>query len=377
VPPTLLEGPGLATAAVDVSPLGVVVGMSGAAEQFPGEPALDARPYRWTPRLDGSFRAQALPVPADASVTRVAGVTLAGAAGGGVTTPAGTTATRWPLLGGTPETIGTSPSEVTAVGPAQMLVESPPISSFGGSLELVRADGSRADVDAVVPNHEIVRGFFGRSVGGANAVSFNVFGGAGMGSFVQPWVWLAGAGKALPVQSTFFFGNACVSDILPDGTIAYDGLKYDAEQQQYAYVVGIHRDGVPGTEVDLPVPEGVIGKLTCAFGTDAIAADGTVVGSVESDAAVWRDGALTRIAPRAGETSLRSAAVASGGRVVVVATTADGTLQPYLWRDGVRRTLRLPAGTSLRDVVKFTDTGLVVGNVTGADGAVQAVLWRT
>jgi hypothetical protein len=374
VAPQVLAGPGLATSAVDISPLGVVVGMSGPAEPFPGDPAQEARPFRWIPRLDGTYRRQALPVPADATAAGVAGVTNAGAAGGYVATPAGTTATRWPVLGGPPQSIATSPSKVSAVGPAQMLVEVPPPGSgFGGGLELVRADGTRADVDAVFPNPEFARGFFGASVGGRDAVSFGVFGGAGQGSFVEPWVWVAGAGTPLPVRSTFFFGSACTSEILADGTQAYSGLIFEERR----FVVGIHRGGVPGTEVELPVPEGLFGRLTCDDGTDALHPDGTVVGAVGTDAAVWRGEVLTRIAPEAGETSVRAAAVASRGRVVIVAGAADGTEQPYLWRDGQRRALQLPAGTSLRDVVEFTDTGLVLANVAGADGAVQTVVWRT
>ena len=374
VPPQILAGPGLATSAVDISPLGVVAGMSGPAEPFPGDPAQEARPFRWTPRLDGTYRRQALPVPADAAGAGVAGVTAAGAVGGFVAAAETITATRWPVLGGTPQSVAAAPSKVAAVGPAQLLVEVPPPGSgFGGGLELVRADGTRADVDAVVPDAQFVRGFFGTSVGGPDAVSFGVFGGAGQGSFVEPWVWVDGAGTPLPVRSTFFFGPACVSEILSDGTQAYSGLIFEERR----FVVGVHRGGVPGTEVELPVPEGEFGRLTCDYGTDAMHADGTVVGSVADDGAVWRGEVLTRIAPDAGETSVRAAAVASRGRVLIVAGGADGTYQPYLWRDGERRALQLPAGTALRDVVEFTDTGLVLANVTGAGGAVQTVVWRT
>lgn len=378
VRPILLTGPGLATSAVDISPLGVVVANSGPAEAFPGEPAQEARPYRWTPRTDGTWARRALPLPADTTAAQVDGVTNAGAAGGAIYTAAGRTATRWPVSGA-PQSIGGPTTQVTAVGPAQMLVETPPPGSFGGNLELVRGDGSRVDIDAVVPDQQLVRGFFGSSVGGRDAAAFGVFGGAGMGSFVQPWIWVAGAGKALPVQSTFFFGNACVGRIFPDGTQAYSGLGVVGEERRF--LVGIHVGGVPGTEVELPVPEGEMGRLTCDYGTDAMASDGTVVGEVgtagSTRAAVWRDGALTLIAPEGDETEVESAAVATRGRVVIVATAADGTRQPYLWKDGVRRTLRLPAGLTLRDVVEFTDSGLVLANLAGADGAVKPVLWRT
>jgi len=379
VAPVLLSGPGLVTGAVDVSPLGVVVGMSGPAEPFPGEPAQAARPYRWLPGPDGTFLAQALTVPADATVAVVDGVTNAGAAGGFVGTAAGNTATRWPVTGGAPKSIAATPSTVAAVGPAQLLVETPPPpDEFGGALELVRADGTRADVDAVVPNPEIVRAFVGGTVGGPDAVSFGVFAGAGWGSTIQPWKWVAGAGEPLPVRSVALIGSACVSPIQRDGTIAYSGMIVEERR----YVVGISRGGVPGTVSELPVPEGLTGDLNCGANQvtwpDALHADGTVVGYLSNgEAAIWRDGVLTRVAPEGGETAVRAAAVGSRGRVVLVATATDGTQQPYLLRDGVRQPLQLPAGWALRDVVELTDTGIVLGNVSGADGAVRPVVWRT
>ena len=197
VPPQILAGPGLATGAVDISPLGVVAGMSGPAEPFPGDPAQEARPFRWTPRLDGTYRRQALPRAGGRCRCRrrrrddrrcrrrlrrrrrdrhrhaMAGARRRAAA----------------RRGRTQQGRGRRPGAAARRGPAaQQRVRRRP-----------RARARRrhpADVDAVVPDAQFVRGFFGASVGGPDAVSFGVFGGAGQGSFVEPWVWVDGAGHA-------------------------------------------------------------------------------------------------------------------------------------------------------------------------------------
>src|SRR5689334_2083056 len=93
--PVLLDGPGPSTQAVDITPLGVVVGTSGSVTSYPGDTADDARPYRWTPRLDGTFGTQALALPDGATHGVVAGVSDLGAAGGTVPTAGVATATRW------------------------------------------------------------------------------------------------------------------------------------------------------------------------------------------------------------------------------------------------------------------------------------------
>jgi hypothetical protein len=383
--PVLLSGPGLATSAVDISPAGVVVGTSGSAEQYPTEPARDARPVRWLPRADGGLRRQVLPLGDGANGADVAGVTNAGVVGGTLFVDGefyADRAARWPASGRAPSLLaGDVGSRVSAVGPAQLLVDIPPTSGFGGDLELVRADGSRVDIDAVVGPQPIAREVYGKAVGGRDAAVFSLLGGAGQGSTLTHVVYAGGAVTPLPVQSGFLFGQACLTRQLPDGTVAYEGPS-PAQQRSFA---GIHRGGVPGTETDLPTPDGASAQLPCYSGdvaTDAIHPDGTVVGSLYytgfgSVGAMWRDGVLTQIPTLPGEWGVEAVAVASGGRAVVVATVADGSRRPFLWRDGVRRPLTLPEGWTLRDVVEMTDAGVVLANVTKPDGSVRPVVWRT
>jgi hypothetical protein len=383
--PVLLAGPGLATSAVDISPTGVIVGTSGSAEQYPTQPSPDARPVRWLPRADGGHRRQLLPLPDGATGADVAGVTNGGAVGGTLFLAGefySTRAARWPASGRAPSLLaGDVGSRVSAVGPAQVLVDIPPTSGFGGDLELVRADGSRVDIDAVVGPQPIAREAYGKAVGGRDAAVFSLLGGAGQGSTLTHFVYAGGAVTPLPVQSGFLFGQACLTRQLPDGTVAYEGPS-PAQQRSFA---GIHRGGVPGTETDLPTPEGAIAQLPCYSGdvaTDAIHSDGTVVGSLYyagfgEVGAMWQDGVLTQIPTLPGEWGVQAVAVASGGRAVIVATVADGSRQPFLWRDGVRQSLTLPAGWTLRDVVEMTDAGVVLANVTKPDGSVRPVVWRT
>jgi hypothetical protein len=366
-----------ATAAVDVSPLGVVVGTSGTAEPYPGDPADDARPYRWLPRLDGTFHAQVLAVPDGTTRGVVRGVSDLGVVGGTAYTATTATAVRWSLDGRTATPIGPANSSVSGVGPrGEMLVETPPPGTFGGTLELVTRDGTRTDLVAAVPDQGFSRGWFGKAVGGRDAALFSKFTGVGYGSMLIHYVWSGGAVATLPVQSGFLFGQACLSRVLADGTVAYSGP--DVAQQRY--VVGIHHGGAPGTETELPVPAGVGAQLPCATSTavpDALDGDGSVIGGLSSgEGALWRGGVLTRIPPAAGETFVEPAAVASGGRVVIRVTSADGAQRWYLWRDGSRRELTVPDGWTVRDIVELTATGLLVGNVTREDRSVRPIVWR-
>ena len=76
----------------------------------------------------------------------------------------------------------------------------------------------------------------------------------------------------------------------------------------------------------------------------------------------WRTAAPAGAAGR-GRSRPGSVCSATGGRVVIAATTAGQGDRLFHWRDGVRPPLTAPSGWSVSDVVELTDTGYVLANL--------------
>jgi hypothetical protein len=385
--PVPLPGPSAVTQAVDISPAGVVVGTSQALPATGGgmQPPPPASGLRWLPRR-GGYVEQPLAVPAGTTSVSVAGVTDLGEAGGTLSTPAGPEAVRWSVSGLRTISLGsaaggpTTPNTITttsAVGPGQWAVSTG--DSISGSTALVARDGTRTELSGT-PDLDGARILAAYSIGGPSTALVGTISGVGYGSTGHTVVWRAGATVTLPVVSSFALGNTCASEIQPDGSVAYSG-PVGSTSQGPTFGIGLHRGGVPGAEVPLPT-----GGRTATVGcpsTDTLAADGSVVGqllpagSQPGEAALWRGTTLVPLGVRAGELSTTAAAVATRGRVVLVATTSTGADVPYLWSGGIRTPLALPAGWTLRNVVEMTDAGVVLANVRDAAGDVRPVVWFT
>ncbi|ADP78531.1 hypothetical protein [Pseudofrankia inefficax] len=380
IPPILLAGDQSQTGAVDISPTGVVVGTTQAPPpaNIPGGTS-PSTPLRWLPTPTGYVK-QTLSLPAGATSATVTGVTDLGEAGGTLTTAAGQQPVRWSVSGLQTTALGPpGSSTTTAVGPGHWAVETG--DTISGTATLFARDGSTTAL-AGTPELAGARIVTAVSIGGPGTVLLGAISGVGMGTTGRAVVWRSGSTVSLPVISAFSIGSACLSAIQPDGSVAYSGVVINPAPAQ---VIGVHRGGVPGTEVALPTG-GRTATLGCSPAggpVDALASDGSVVGQLlaapgqPAEAALWRDGALVPLGVAAGETATTAAAVASGGRVILVATTTAGVQQPYLWTNGVRVPLTLPAGWTLRTIVKFTDAGAVLGAVQNAAGDIRPVVWRT
>ena len=370
VAPTLLPVAQTVTRAVDVSPAGVIVGI-GVVNDAGGTLA-----ERWQPGGPVYLR-QRLTAPARLPYATATGVTDRGEAGGNAFDAVSRTgAYRWRASGRGATALVAEPSAVSAVGPGEWLVNQGDY--FGSTSAIVARDGTVTPITGLPTG----TGTGGMSLGGPQTALVAVRDGIGQGSISTPYVWEAGASQALPVNSSFWFGPACVSDLLPDGSVAYSGLWLRSggpPPQQ----IGVLRGGVGGTTVTLQLPPGAthasLGK--CGEAGDTLSADGYAVGhayGAATEAVVWSpDGTAVLPGLREGESSSSAVAVASGGRAVLLVTTTAGPV-PYLWQDGTRTPLRVPAGWTVSGIVELTESGLVVGNLTSTDGQqVRPVVWRT
>jgi len=372
VAPTLLPVAQAVTRAADVSPAGVVVG-TGVVNDAGGTLA-----YRWQPRGPGYFR-QRLAAPAGLPYASATGVTDRGEAGGNAFDAVSRIgAYRWSTNGRVATALLVEPSAVAAVGPGEWLVNQGEY--VGSTSTIVARDGTLTPITGLPTG----TGMGGMSLGGPQTALVAVRDGIGQGSYSTPYVWEAGAAQALPVNSSFFLGPACVSDVLADGSVAYSGYWLRSGGSPPPWQSAVLRGGVGGTTVTLQLPPGAthasLGK--CGDPGDTLSADGYAVGQAygaATEAVVWNpDGTPVLPGLRAGESSSSAVAVASGGRAVLLVTTTAGVQMPYLWRDGVRTPLRVPAGWKVDGIVELTDSGLVVGNLASADGQrVRPVVWRT
>jgi hypothetical protein len=386
VAPVLLPVTAPRAVAVDLSPLGIVAGTSGPAtdDGDPVNPLQDGTvAQRWIP-LGGRYARQPLPLPAGGTGATVAGVSDAGevagtvgAGEGGVQRPY-----RWSVTGlrSTALGDGTVSRTAAAVSPAgQVAIDTPAAFPLSGTVDIAQRDGTLTPVTGLTG-----RGAFGYSLAGPDQVLVSVVNGIGQGTTSQPTVWQAGASKALPVFASFFFGSACASAMLADGSVAYSGLGRNPDGT-FGEFTAIHRGGVPGTETNLPLPAGRLASLGCALGRDVLATDGTTAGQLRTDAAgsvpeaiVWTGDGFVLPGLRAGEASSVAGAVARGGRAVLSVTGTDGTVRFYLWRDGVRTPLRVPAGWRVSNVVETNDRGDVLANLVAADGVTfRPAVWHT
>lgn len=371
VAPTLLPVAQSVTRAVDVSPAGVVVG-TGVVNDSGGTVA-----HRWQP-VGPAYLRQRLAAPSGLPYANAIGVTDAGEAGGNAfdaVSRAG--AYRWSADARRATSLVPEPGGVGAVGPGEWLVNQGDI--VGTTTSIVARDGTVTPIGGIPPQV----GISGVSLGGPQTALVAVRNGIGQGATSTPFVWEAGASQALPVNSSFFFGPACLSDVLPDGSVAYSGLWLQSGGSPPPQQIAVLHGGVGGQTVSLQVPAGAthasLGR--CDAIGDTLSADGYAVGhayGAATEAVVWSpDGTAVLPGLRAGESSSSAVAVASGGRAVLLVTTAAGRV-PYLWRDGVRTPLRVPTGWAVDSIVELTDAGLVVGNVVRADGQrVRPVVWRT
>ncbi len=388
VAPVVLTGPSVVTQAVDISPSGIVVGTSQPQpEPTDGMPVPPpATGWRWLP-AGPRYVGQELAVPAGTTSVSIAGVTDLGEAGG--TVQSGRFSyqpVRWSISGRQTTPLGSAAggpttanaiSTTSAVGPAQWAVSTGDTISGAGTL--VARDGTRTELSGT-PELSGARIVDAYSIGGPATALLGTTSGVGYGSTGRPVIWRDGATLTLPVVSSFPLGNDCTSGIQPDGSVAYSGPQ-GLSNGAIVTVIALHRGGIPGTEVPLPT-----GGRTATVGCpslDTLSADGSVVGQLQAtatqpaEAALWRNGTLVPLGVRTGETATAAQAVATGGRVVVVATTTDGVSQPYLWRNGARTPLTVPAGWTLRSVVEMTDAGAVLANVQNSAGDIRPVVWNT
>lgn len=387
VAPVLLPVSAPRAVAVDLSPLGIVAGTSGPAtdDGNPPNPLQDgAVTQRWLP-VGGRYVPQRLPRPAGGTGATAAGVSDAGEVGGtvGFGTDGISRPYRWSVTGlrSTALGDGTVPRTASAVSPTgEVLVDSPGPFPLSGTVDIAQRDGTLTPITGIASQ----RGIFGMSVAGPDQALVSVVSGIGQGTTASPTVWQAGASKQLPVFASYFFGPACASTMLADGSVGYSGLGRNPDGT-YGQFAAVHRGGVPGTETDLPLPAGRAADLGCALSRDALAADGTAAGQLRVDtthtvteAIIWTGAGFVLPGLQAGEKSSIASAVAGGGRAVLSVTGSDGTVRYYRWRDGVRTPLTVPAGWRVSNVVEMNERGDVLANLVAADGVTyRPAVWHT
>ncbi|GID28723.1 hypothetical protein [Paractinoplanes brasiliensis] len=352
--------------AVDVSPLGVVAGTA------------EGLPQRWAKLPGAGWLRQPLALPAGATAGTVTGVTDLGEAAGSVTVDDATRAVRWSVSGLSSTLVPGTRAD--AVGPRGTLGVSTVATEPAAESDLVARDGSRTPLR---DTPELGGGYRRTvsSVGGPGTAVVWVTDGIGKGTTARPVLWRDGATLRLPVFSSFFLSGACVTRVLPDGTVVFSG--YNNDNGTISYDLVKHTGGVPGTSVLLAraTPAGgTIAGLTCGSAQsplNALASDGGFTGQAAQQAAYWTPAGEGKSIPYAeGERSSTGVAAASGGRVIVRAERSDGSVCYSLWRNGVRTPLAAPAGWSISNVVELTDAGLLVANVRNEAGTLRPAAWQ-
>ncbi|HST84429.1 MAG TPA: hypothetical protein VLL08_22010 [Kineosporiaceae bacterium] len=372
----------------DITPSGVVGGTIVVVTQAPdGSQTSTSTAQRWLPTA-GGWRRQQLAQPSDTRNVTLSGLTNAGEAAGSLTDVDGQTrAVRWSADGRSSVTLGEPNSSATAVGPNGPwgVHTTEPGGIVTGDSELVYRDGRRTllrgtpELDAGYDRTVL-------ALAGPRTGIVGVRDGIGRGTTVRPVLYRDGATLALPVFFSFFVGPTCVSQVQPDGSVAYSGLQVIDGVPQAVLVR--HVGGVPGQDIALE-PAGTAdttsGWLGCQTNgvSDRLAADGGVAGVLQQpssegstrQAAYWNaDGVRTLVPLQAGEQASTGAAVATGARMVIQAETEAGpTLS--LWRNGARTPLTLPTGWKPSQVIEYTETGLILGVATDAAGASRPVVW--
>jgi hypothetical protein len=360
--------------AVDISPSGVVVGTQATAQGAPTAGQL------WSAGTGRAWVRRPLAVPDGVSPSRVSGVTDSGEAGGYIGSGTAATAHRWSADGRVATPLAPAQSATSAVGPDQWLVNLGD-SLFASQTAVVARDGTTTRITGI-PGRAVA----GVSMGGPQTALLSSTDGVGQQTVGTPYVWESGAAQALPIFQSFTHGTGCLSDIQPDGSVAYSGAVRQADGSVTSRL-GVLRGGVGGQDTSLEVPAGAhsAGLDAWCYRNDLLSSDGWTIGAASwyaprgTEPVVWRpDGTAVLPALRDDESNARAVAVATGGRVVIEATTAQGD-RLFHWRNGVRTPLTVPAGWSVSDVVELTDTGYVLANLGRVvDDVVQSrpAVWR-
>lgn len=375
----------LSVRAVDVSPLGVVVGNVLETVTAPdGTTSYTQLPQRWARIPRAGWLRQPLALPRGATSGSAQGLTDLGEAAGSVSLGS-SRAVRWSLDGRSTTVLSDSPSGVTAVGPNGPWGVSTfnPQIPIQGDAVLVTRDNTRTPLRGT-PDLDTGTSRSVGSVGGPDTAIVWVGEGFGQGRTSRPVLWQAGATLRFPVISSYFLGAACVSPVQADGSVVYSG--YLSDNGRVAFALFRHVGGVPGTDVTLSRaagPGAPYGALDCTPGVhaDVLAPDGGVAGYLTDanvrTAAYWDAANTLTVVPReAGEKSTSGVAVAGGGRMAILARHEDGTSRVSLWDDGVRTPLSTPRGWNVISVVELTEAGLLVANAENATGVVRPVAWN-
>jgi hypothetical protein len=360
--------------AVDVSPGGVVVGTQAVSQGGPTAAQV------WAPGAGRAWVRRPLAVPDGVSPSRVSGVTDSGEPGGYIGSGSAGTAHRWSADGRVATALAPAQSATSAVGPDEFLVNVGNALT-AGQVAVVTRDGTTTPITGI-PGRAVA----GVSMAGPQTALLSSTDGVGQQAAGTPYVWESGVAQALPIFQSFTYGTGCLSDIQPDGSVAFSGAHREADGTVTGRL-GVLRGGVGGEETSLQVPADAYaaGLDAGCYRNDLLSPDGWVIGSASwyaprgSEPVVWRpDGTPVLPALRAGESNATAMAVASGGRVVIRAYTSQGQ-RLFHWRDGVRTPLTIPAGWSVSDVVELTDTGYVLANLARVvDDVTQTrpAVWR-
>jgi hypothetical protein len=368
------------TQASDISELGIVVGTAG-PPQVASQLEDGTTPQRWIPLPRKGYIRQQLTLPTGATGSQIEGVNEFGEAAGSIGFGAynEARAARWSISGKRSIFLGPAATATAASGQDQWIIGTG--NGVIGSSTLIDRDGTRTELVGT-PELANTSNVLGQSLGRRGTALLLAITGFGRVAMGRPVIWQDGATTALPVFSSYFVGPSCTSEMQPDGTVAYSGPTVG----DLRAVIAIHKGGVPGTNVELPVPVDRSATLNCQT-HDTLAKDGVVAGQLEppnglgvpvgaSQAAIWRDGAFIPIATRDDEIGTRSIAVASGGRVLLESYPHDAATRYYLWQDGVRRPLTIPAGWSIDEFIKLTDSGVALANLRNNEGQIRPAVWR-
>jgi hypothetical protein len=339
----------------------------------------DSTAQRWLPAGPRRWVRQQLPQPAGTSSGTAAGLTSLAEAGGSWVTdgPQGDdVAVRWPTAGGPGKVIGGTDSRVTAVGPDGTWGVQTDVLGFrtiAATAELVTRDGTRTPVAAGARLSTVV------SIADRHTALVTLTDGAGQGTTTTPAVWRDGRLQQLPVSTVAALGvRDCVSDVLPDGTVAYSGLSH--VNGSYQYVVRVHRGGIPGTEVPLDLRGGG-GSVACD-GRDTVAPDGSAGGFLQlpgqalAQATIWHGTEPAQLPLQPGELSATVVALRSATFAVVRGQLTAGGQDLWAWRDGQVIPLTVPSGCNVASVVTITPVGLVVANLKDSSGLSHPVAWQ-
>jgi hypothetical protein len=376
--PRSAAGTAVSTSVTAVTPWGAMSGTTSILRTLPdGSDQGDSTAQRWLPTGPGRWRRQQLPQPAGTSFAQGVGLTDLAEVGGSWDTDGladDDVAVRWPASGGPGTVIGDTDSRVTAVGPDGtwgVQTDLPGFRTIAANAELVARDGTRTPIDTGARLNTVI------SIADRHTALLTLIDGVGEGTTSTPAVWRDGQLKSLPVFSIALGFQDCVSDILPDGSVAYSGIS-DASGS-FQEIAQVHRGGVPGTEVPLDL-RGGSGSVACD-GRDTVATDGSVGGTLQlpgenlSQATIWRASEPTQLPLQPGESSATVAALQSATFAIVRGQLTAGGQDLWAWRHGRVIPLAVPSGCTVASVVTVTASGLVVANLKDGAALSRPVAW--